>query len=110
MVLPFRYDRRQLHIDQARAYSSSLGITALGWIDFARNLMDVRGTVVPAYALNSALGRIPLVGRLFSPEKGGGLLAVNYAVTGRASDPKVTVNPLSALTPGFLRGLFSIFR
>jgi hypothetical protein len=110
LVLPFRYDRHQLHIDQARAYSSSLGLTALGWIDFARNLMDVRGTVVPAYALNSALGRIPLVGRLFSPERGGGLVSVSYAVTGRVSDPSVTVNPLSALTPGFLRGLFSIFR
>jgi hypothetical protein len=107
--LPFRYDRQQLHIGEAHAYSSSLGITATGWIDFARKIMDVRGTIVPAYAINSALGNIPMVGHLFSPEKGGGLIAINYAVTGSTADPGIAVNPLSALTPGFLRRLFSIF-
>lgn len=109
LILPFRYDRRQLHIGETRAFSSSLGLTATGWMDFSRSIMDVRGTIVPAYALNSALGRIPLVGRLFSPEKGGGLVSVNYAVTGAIADPSVSVNPLSALTPGFLRQLFNIF-
>ncbi len=64
---------------------------------------------MPAYALNSALGRIPLIGRLFSPERGGGLVAVDYGVSGALADPSVTVNPLSALTPGFLRGLFKMF-
>lgn len=109
LILPFRYDRQQLHLGETRAYSSSLGLTATGWIDFSRKIMDVRGTIVPAYAVNSALGRIPLVGHLFSPEKGGGLVAVNYAVTGSTADPGVVVNPLSALTPGFLRRLFNVF-
>ncbi len=66
------------------------------------------GTVVPAYALNSALGRIPVVGPIFSPEKGGGLFAARYSVDGPFGDASVSVNPLSVLTPGFLRGLFDI--
>jgi len=37
---------------------------------------------------------------------GQGLFAANYRVTGSAADPQVSVNPLSALTPGFLRRLF----
>ena len=50
-----------------------------------------------------------LLGRLFSAERGGGLISVAYAVRGRTDDPAISVNPLSALTPGFLRGLFKIF-
>ena len=52
---------------------------------------------------------MPLVGRLFSPERGGGVFAASYAVHGALKTPTVTVNPLTALTPGFLRGLFGLF-
>ena len=51
-----------------------------------------------------------MIGRLFSPERGGGLVVDQlFAVTGQDGDPQIVVNPLSALTPGFLRGLFDIF-
>ena len=110
LILPFTLNQTVLQIGQARSFSSSLGLTAHGWIDFGRKHIDLRGTIVPAYVVNSALGRIPLVGRLFSPETGGGLLAVSYSLTGNSADPSIGVNPLSALTPGFLRGLFSIFK
>jgi len=30
-------------------------------------------------------------------------------VRGRLDDPEVSINPLTALTPGFLRGLFGLF-
>ncbi len=39
--------------------------------------------------------------------EGEGLLAVTYRMTGDLGDPEVSVNPLSVLAPGFLRGLFS---
>ncbi|MBV8398709.1 MAG: hypothetical protein JOZ17_08205, partial [Acetobacteraceae bacterium] len=70
---------------------------------------DLEGTIVPAYFFNSLLGRVPLVGKLFSPEQGGGVFAARYTVRGPLADPQVSVNPLSALTPGFLRGLFGTF-
>ncbi|GAC1478827.1 MAG: hypothetical protein NVS2B11_02620 [Acetobacteraceae bacterium] len=107
--MPFRYAGEVLELGETRAFSVSLGLTAHGRIDVGRSTIDLHGTIVPAYALNSALGNIPLLGRLFSAERGGGLVAVNYAVQGRLADPNITVNPLSALTPGFLRGLFKIF-
>lgn len=108
-TIPFRYDGSVLDFNDARAFSASLGLTARGRIDQRRGVMDLQGTVVPAYVLNSFLGRIPLLGRLFSAEAGGGLVAVNYTLRGPVGNPSVTVNPLSALTPGFLRGLFHIF-
>jgi len=106
---PFRWDGEVLDVLEAQAFSASLGFTAQGRIDTARKMLDLKGTIVPAYALNSALGRIPLLGGLFSAERGGGLFAVDYSVHGALDDPAVTVNPLSALTPGFLRRLFRIF-
>lgn len=91
-----------------RAYGGALGITAEGTLDFSRDVIDLEGTIVPAYAINRVIGEIPLIGWIITGGDGGGLLAVRYAVSGAVSDPQVSVNPLSALTPGFLRGLFDI--
>jgi hypothetical protein len=109
MEAPFRLTDDALDIDDARAFSSSLGLTAKGRLDLAAQTIDMQGTIVPAYFFNSLLGDIPLVGKLFSPERGGGVFAASYTVRGRVEDPEVTVNPLAALTPGFLRGLFRLF-
>ena len=108
-VAPFRLDGPVLTIADARAYNPSLGVTIKGSVDLNRRVADLQGTIVPAYMLNSFLGGIPVIGRLFSPERGGGLFAATYSVRGSLRDPAVTVNPLAALTPGFLRGLFGIF-
>ncbi len=109
LVAPFRWQRRVLYLSNARAFSPSLGLTADGDVDLSRRVADVQGTVVPAYFFNQLLGDLPLVGRLFSPEKGGGVFAARYSVRGPLANPKLGVNPLSALTPGFLRGVFGLF-
>lgn len=106
LAMPFTFAHGVLAIGDARAFNPSLGLTAKGEIDIDRNRIAVEGTIVPAYYVNTALGRIPLIGRLFSPEKGGGVFAARYSAHGSLDDPAVSVNPLSALTPGFLRGLF----
>lgn len=108
-IARFRLAGDILTLSQARAYNASLGITGKGQLNLARQAADVEGTIVPAYLLNSFLGRLPLIGRLLSPERGGGLIAMNYSVRGPFADPRVVVNPLSAVTPGFLRGLFNVF-
>lgn len=109
MVVPFRKTGDALEITDARAFSPSLGLTAKGRIDLARARLSLEGTIVPAYFFNTLLGQIPLVGRIFSPEEGGGVFAATYTMSGPLADPSVSVNPLAALTPGFLRGLFGIF-
>ena len=110
MVAPFRIDGSVLSVNDMRAFTSSLGVTATGSFDFGHQTMDLAGTIVPAYALNSLPGRVPLLGRLFSPEKGSGVFAATYGLHGPVSDPAFSINPLSALTPGFLRGVFDLFR
>ena len=74
-------------------------------VDLEARKSDFRGTLIPAYSFNSALGSIPLVGLLFSPERGGGLFAATFNVIGSLDRPAFMFNPLAVLAPGFLRGL-----
>ncbi len=101
----FRYYGGALEIKNARALGSSIGITAEGTVYIGEETADLTGTVVPAYTLNSALGNIPIVGKWLTGGKNEGLFAANYVVKGRLENPNVTVNPLSAFAPGFLRNL-----
>jgi hypothetical protein len=108
--VPFVLGNGRLEIKNAKATGPSLGFTASGTVYTHADVIDINGTVVPAYAINSALGRLPVIGDIFTGgEKGGGVFAANYAMSGPAGDPKVTVNPLSALTPGIFRNVFEIF-
>ncbi|MBU8538641.1 DUF3971 domain-containing protein [Falsiroseomonas tokyonensis] len=108
LIAPFSLTPETLTLGEARAFSASLGLTATGTLDRRRQRLAMSGTIVPAYFFNSLLGNIPIFGRLFSPEAGGGLFAATFRINGPADDPQVSVNPLAALTPGFLRGLFGI--
>jgi hypothetical protein len=108
--IPFTQHEGVITLKDGRVHGSALGFTASGKIFTYAEVLDVEGTLVPAYAVNSALGNIPFIGGLFSGgEKGGGVFAATYKMTGPIEKPKVTVNPLSVLAPGFLRKLFGIF-
>jgi hypothetical protein len=107
---PFTLTDGLVEVRNARAYGPALGLTAKGQLDTDRNVLALEGTVVPAYVLNSVLGNIPVLGWLVTGgDKGGGIIAFNYSMKGPAAEPDVMVNPLSMLTPGFLRKLFNIF-
>ena len=92
-----------LTFDNLLAYGEAIGVTGNGAVDLNRNRLDLQGTIVPAYAMNSMLGNLPVIGSLLLGGEGQGLFAANYRVTGSTADPQVSVNPLSALAPGFLR-------
>ncbi len=109
LTAPFQLTDDALVLSDARAFSPSLGLTAKGVISRTGDRLDLTGTLVPAYVFNSLLGRIPLIGKLFSAEKGGGLFAMNYSLRGPTDNPSISANPLSALTPGILRGMFGMF-
>jgi uncharacterized protein YhdP len=102
----FAYADAHLTLQNLLAYGEALGVSANGAVDLRRDRLDLQGTIVPAYALNSILGNVPVIGSLLLGGEGQGLFAANYRVTGSAADPQVAVNPLSALAPGFLRRLF----
>ena len=94
---------------KARAWGPAIGLTMEGDLDLKQNNARLKGTIVPAYTANSILGKIPVLGSLLMGGKGQGLFAINYQVVGSLDKPDISVNPLSMLTPGFLRGIFGTF-
>lgn len=107
---PFVLTPGELALSNAKSYGAALGLTASGTVKTTAETIDVQGTIVPFYVINAALGRIPLIGDLFTGgEAGGGVFAATYSMKGALAEPAVSVNPLSILGPGVLRHLFSIF-
>jgi hypothetical protein len=87
----------------------NIGSTLEGFADFNRDAMDFSGTFVPAYGVNNLFGQLPVVGLILGGGDKEGLIGVNFRVTGRPSAPAISVNPLSAIAPGFLRKIFGAF-
>ncbi|MBX3506723.1 MAG: AsmA-like C-terminal domain-containing protein [Parvibaculum sp.] len=106
LELPFAFTENRIHVKDARMSGPAIGLTASGQIDRADDLIDMEGTLVPAYTINSFLGQVPVLGPLIVGREGEGVFAITYGVRGNAEDPTVVVNPLSAIAPGFLRRLF----
>ena len=107
LVARLRLAQGVLTVARGRAFSGSLGLTAAGQIDLVGKKYSIDGTIIPAYALNTLPGKIPLLGQLFRPAKGGGLFAAHYALSGPFAKPSFSVNPLAAFTPGVLGRVFN---
>jgi len=105
------FDRRagRVQLRDGIIWGPQVGIKLDGTVDFARDRTDLTGTFIPAYALNNAFARIPLVGPLIGGGANEGLFAVSFRITGPASAPTLTVNPLTAVAPGIFRKFLEVF-
>ncbi len=107
--MPFSLSDDILDITDGRAYGWSLGMTFAGRVDTRADIVDVSGRLVPFYAINSALGRLPILGPVMTGgEKGGGVFSASYQVVGPLDDPNISVNTASVLFPGFLRWFLEV--
>lgn len=106
LELPFRWTPGRLVLEPGRTWGSGLGLTTEGSVDLEADTVDLKGTVLPAYGLNWAIGKIPVLGDFLAGAKGEGAFAATYRITGPFEQPEVDVNPLAVLAPGFLRELF----
>jgi Protein of unknown function len=82
-----------------------LGGTIDGIIDYSRDAVDLRGTLVPLYGPNNLFGWLPVVGPILGGSKEG-VFGFTYQVVGRPGRPVLNVNLLSVLAPGVLRQIF----
>jgi hypothetical protein len=106
MRIDFSREGAETSIKEAVIFGPQIGLTFNGIVDLVRDRISLSGTFIPAYGLNNAFAQIPVVGAILGGGRNEGLLAVTFGVSGKASDPNVTVNPLSAVTPGIFRKIF----
>ena len=104
--IPFSSKNSVISVHDVRATGPAIGVSADGYVDRPKNAIALKGSLVPLYMLNSVLGNIPLLGTVITSKEGEGIIGMTYSVTGNADEPSVSVNPLSALAPGFLRRIF----
>lgn len=105
---PFQGRGDRLTLTNGRAAGPSIGLTTQGTIDRDTDKIDLNGTIVPLYGLNSMFEDIPLIGDILQSRKGEGIFGVTYGVSGEVNELRVAVNPISMLAPGFLRQVFQM--
>jgi hypothetical protein len=103
---PFSFVGGKLSLQDVRASGPSLGLTASGGFSQETDQLRLNGTIVPSYTINNFFGKLPILGSLLISREGEGVIAFTYGVKGTLDEPKISVNPLSGLAPGFLRRIF----
>ena len=94
----FRLGPEYLTLSNMSAVGASIGLSMDGLYNLKTDALDMRGVLTPVYALN-AIGSV-------LTRRGEGLFAFAFRLRGTGENPEVSVNPLSALAPGFLREVF----
>jgi len=104
--IPFVYENGVISLDDVIASSPALALKVNGTLHEKTEHVDLIGVLTPAYVLTGILNEIPIVGEILSGGEGEGILAITFSLKGAMRDPQLSVNPLSLLTPGFLRRIF----
>lgn len=104
--VPFSVGDGQFQLHDSYINGPQLGATLRGNVNFKTQQLELGGTYIPVYGLNSALGSIPIVGGLLVGRRGEGVLGITFAIKGAVSEPDVKVNPVSMVAPGILRQVF----
>jgi hypothetical protein len=103
---PFAAHEKLMMFRDGRASGPAIGFSFEGMIDRGKDSVNLNGSLVPVYSLNSMLGSLPIVGNLLTSKVGEGIFAMTYRIRGDLDEPEVTVNPLSVFTPGIFRRIF----
>src|SRR5262249_44362439 len=105
MRVEFTRSPGRLSIREGNVWGMAVCATMDGQIDFLREDVRLRGTFIPACAINNIPSPIPVLG-FFLGRPAGGLLRVTYEVVGPPNGMVLRINPMSAVAPGFFRKLF----
>ncbi len=107
--IPFSYDNGIVNIEESWLEGAELGISAVGKANIADQTFNIKGQIIPAYALNKSIWKIPLLGKLLTGGKSRGVVAVDYQVKGNEHKNNVSVNLISVLTPNLLKRALEVF-
>jgi hypothetical protein len=106
-----RWHHPTVTVTDGIAQGSALAVVVNGTIDQPTAVLDLHGTLIPSYyGLNTAVGKIPLVGNLIGTGKDKAIQAIDFTVGGPIHEPRVQVQPLSAIAPGVLRDVVRMLR
>ena len=101
-LMKFSNNKRLMRIEELYAIGPSISILMEGYIQ-SKELISLRGTLVPASTINRTIASIPLLGDILVGKKvGEGVFGVSFKIKGPPKDLETTVNPIKTLTPRFI--------
>ena len=100
--MDFHNKKNLLTIDEIYAIGPAISILMEGYVQ-DKDLVSLRGTLVPATTINKFVGSIPVLGKILVGKKTGeGVFGVSFKIKGHPKKLKTTVNPIKTLTPRFI--------
>ena len=95
-------EKNVINIEEFYAIGPAISLLMDGYI-VKKELVSLKGTLVPARTVNKVIGWIPVVGKILIGSKiGEGVFGVSFKMKGHPKDIKTTVNPVKTLTPRFV--------
>ena len=95
-------EKNVINIEEFYAIGPAISLLMEGYV-VKKELVSLRGTLVPARTVNKVIGWIPVVGKILIGSKiGEGVFGVSFKMKGPPEDIKTTVNPIKTLTPRFV--------
>ena len=100
--MKFTSENNLIEIQELYAIGPAISILMSGYIE-KKDIVSLRGTLVPATTINKTISSIPLLGDILVGKKiGEGVFGVSFKVKGPPNNLKTTVNPIKTLTPRFI--------
>ena len=103
LVIKYESSSTWMDIKEIFIIGPSISVLVEGYFDKKKDILSLRGTLVPAKTLNNIVSKIPVVGDILIGKKvGEGIFGVSFKIKGSTDDLKTTVNPVKTLTPRFI--------
>jgi hypothetical protein len=96
----------RLSVRDGVVWGPAMGATLEGQFDYQHDDVRLRGTFIPAYALNNFLARFPIIGDIIGGGKNEGIFGMTYEVVGSPGNATLRVMPMSVFAPGIFRKMF----
>ena len=103
LIIKYESSSTWMDIKEIFLIGPSISVLVEGYFDKKKDILSLRGTLVPAKTLNSIVSKIPVVGDILIGKKvGEGVFGLSFKIKGPTDNLKTTVNPVKTLTPRFI--------
>ena len=103
LSIVYQIENGWMDIKEIFLIGPSISVLVEGYFDKRKNILSLRGTLIPAKTLNSLVSKIPILGDILIGKKtGDGLFGVSFKIKGPTNNLKTSVNPVKTLTPRFI--------
>ena len=109
MEVPFKKNTNEISINDAFIFGGMVGFTFNGTTNTEKKITDIEGFYGPIYAFDKYVDKIPLLNKLLTNKKNESLLGTNFSISTSNGETKVSINPLTFITPGKTKRIFKIF-